>query len=191
MNFGDVLFQLRTERGIYQKELAEYLDVSIGTISNYENGVHYPDLKSLCRIAEYFNVSADYLLGITTNSMPIDSLNVKLSDGYTVGGVLNSILELSQSGRKKMSKYLTMIRICEEMPQKEETINKQQVLLRRQKHTIERLNQTVGQQAQEIKRLKELLEEKDELPLKNLSEPPIYNMSGGQESSRGERQKKF
>lgn len=154
MNFGDVLFQLRTERGIYQKELAEYLDVSIGTISNYENGVHYPDLKSLCRIAEYFNVSADYLLGITTNSMPIDSLNVKLSDGYTVGGVLNSILELSQSGRKKMSKYLTMIRICEEMPQKEETINKQQVLLRRQKHTIERLNQTVGQQAQEIKRLK-------------------------------------
>lgn len=166
MNFGDVLFQLRTERGIYQKELAEYLDVSIGTISNYENGVHYPDLKSLCRIAEYFNVSADYLLGITTNSMPIDSLNVKLSDGYTVGGVLNSILELSQSGRKKMSKYLTMIKICEEMPQKEETINKQQVLLRRQKHTIERLNQTIGQQAQEIKRLKELLEEKDELPPK-------------------------
>lgn len=43
MNFGDTLFQLRTERGIYQKQLAEYLTVSIGTISNYENGVHCPD----------------------------------------------------------------------------------------------------------------------------------------------------
>ena len=170
MNFGDVLFQLRTERGIYQKELAEYLSVSIGTISNYENGVHYPDLNSLCRIAEYFNVSADYLLGLTTNSMPIDSLNVKLSDGYTVGSVLNSILELSQSSRQKMSKYLTMIKICEEMPQKEETINKQQALLRRQKHTIERLNQTVGQQAQEILRLKELLEEKNKILPKVFSE---------------------
>ncbi|MDE6518760.1 MAG: SlyX family protein, partial [Acetatifactor sp.] len=123
-----------------------------------------------CRIAEYFNVSADYLLGLTTNSMPIDSLNVKLSDGYPVGSVLNSILELSQSSRQKMSKYLTMIKICEEMPQKEETINKQQALLRRQKHTIERLNQTVGQQAQEILRLKELLEEKNKILPKVFSE---------------------
>lgn len=170
MNFGDVLFQLRTERGIYQKELAEYLSVSIGTISNYENGVHFPDLNSLCRIAEYFNVSADYLLGLTTNSMPIDSLNVKLSDGYTVGSVLNSILELSQSSRQKMAQYLNMIKICEEMPQKEEIINKQQVQIQRQKHTIERLNQTVGQQAREILRLKEFLEEKNEILPKVFSE---------------------
>ena len=170
MNFGDVLFQLRTERGIYQKELAEYLSVSIGTISNYENSVHFPDLNSLCRIAEYFNVSADYLLGLTTNSMPIDSLNVKLSDGYTVGSVLNSILELSQSSRQKMAQYLSMIKICEEMPQKEEIINKQQAQIQRQKHSIERLNQTVGQQAREILRLKELLEEKNEILPKVFSE---------------------
>lgn len=113
MNFGDILFQLRAERGIYQKQLAEYLSVSIGTISNYENGVHSPDLNTLCRIAEYFNVSADYLLGLTGNPMPIDSLNTKLSDGYTVGSVLNVILELSQSSRQKLAKYLSMIKICE------------------------------------------------------------------------------
>lgn len=65
MNFGEKLFKLRTERGIYQKELAEYLEVSIGTISNYENGVHYPDLATLCKFAEYFHVSTDYLLDLT------------------------------------------------------------------------------------------------------------------------------
>ena len=165
MNYGDILFQLRADRGIYQKQLAEYLSVSIGTISNYENGVHCPDLSTLCRIAEYFNVSADYLLGLTNNPMPINSLNTKLSDGYTVGSVLNSILELSQSSRQKMAKYLSMIKICEEMPKKEEIIDKQKQMLRRQKHAIERLNQTVGRQAQEILHLKELLGEKSEITL--------------------------
>lgn len=160
MNFGDVLFQLRTERGVYQRELAEYLSVSVGTISNYENGVHSPDLKALCRIAEYFQVSADYLLGLTTNAMPIDSLNIKLSDECTVGNVLNTVLELSQSSRQKMAKYMDMIKICEEMPKKEEIINKQKVVIQRQKNTIERLKQNNEQQAQELRRLKELLEEK-------------------------------
>lgn len=163
MNFGDILFQLRAERGIYQKQLAEYLSVSIGTISNYENGVHSPDLNTLCRIAEYFNVSADYLLGLTDNPMPIDSLNIKLPDGYTVGSVLNVILDLSQSSRQKLAKYLSMIKICEEMPKKEEIIAKQRQQIRRQKHAIEKLNQTVSRQAQEVSRLKELMGEKSEI----------------------------
>lgn len=163
MNFGDILFQLRAERGIYQKQLAEYLSVSIGTISNYENGVHSPDLNTLCRIAEYFNVSADYLLGLTDNPMPIDSLNIKLPDGYTVGSVLNVILDLSQPSRQKLAKYLSMIKICEEMPKKEEIIAKQRQQIRRQKHAIEKLNQTVSRQAQEVSRLKELMGEKSEI----------------------------
>jgi len=115
MDFGDILFQLRTERGIYQKELAEYLSVSIGTISNYENNVHCPDLNGLCRIAEFFDVSSDYLLGLTTSQMSIDSLNIKLSEEYTVGSVLNIILELSESSRQQLAKYLDMVKICEEM----------------------------------------------------------------------------
>ncbi len=160
MNFGDILFQLRTERGIYQKQLAEYLAVSIGTISNYENGVHCPDLNTLCRIADFFHVSADYLLGLTSNSMPIDSLNIRLSDEYTVGSVLNSMLELSQVSRQSVSKYLDMIKICEAMPEKEEAISRLMAQLQRQKHTIERQKQTMAEQAQEILQLKSLPEEK-------------------------------
>ncbi len=96
MNFGEKLFRLRTERGIFQKELAEYLEVSIGTISNYENGIHYPDLSALCKFAEYFHVSTDYLLDLTENAMPIDSLNIQLADGCTIGNVLNTVMELSR-----------------------------------------------------------------------------------------------
>ena len=155
MNFGEKLFRLRTERGIYQKELAEYLEVSIGTISNYENGVHYPDLPALCKFAEYFHVSTDYLLDLTENAMPIDSLNIQLADGCTIGGVLNTILELSEPGRQKLGKYLSMLRTCEEMPQKEQTVSRQKQLLKQQKQLIEQLEQTVERQSRDILALKE------------------------------------
>ena len=63
MNFGKTLRALRTERGIFPKELATALHVSVGTLSNYEEEVSSPDLEMLCRIAGYFQVSTDYLLG--------------------------------------------------------------------------------------------------------------------------------
>lgn len=59
---------LRKEKGIGQKELAAYLHVSVGTVSNYENGVHSPDVDTLIRIADYYDVSMDCLLGRTACS---------------------------------------------------------------------------------------------------------------------------
>ena len=63
MKIGAAISDLRKERNISQKELAAYLHVSIGTISNYENGVRYPDLEKVCKLADFFDVSVDYLLG--------------------------------------------------------------------------------------------------------------------------------
>ena len=62
---GDVLAELRQERGLTQKELGQVLCVSTGTISNYENGVHLPDAEKLIILADFFHVSTDYLLGRT------------------------------------------------------------------------------------------------------------------------------
>lgn len=60
-----ILKQLRTQKGIYQKDLADYLHVSIATVSSYEHGVHNPDLDTLCRLADYYEISTDYILGRT------------------------------------------------------------------------------------------------------------------------------
>ena len=56
--FGEILASLREERGIYQKELAAILKVSVGTISNYENNIHFPDQEALIQLAEYFDVTS-------------------------------------------------------------------------------------------------------------------------------------
>ena len=115
MDFGEKLYRLRLERGIYQKQLAAYLHVSVGTISNYENGVHSPDLKTLCKLANYFHVSADYMLDRTEYIAPIEDLNSPLVDQYTVGSIMNAIIELSPDSRQDLMKYLTLLAVCDDM----------------------------------------------------------------------------
>lgn len=113
MDFGEKLYRLRVERGIYQKQLAAYLHVSVGTISNYENGIHSPDLKTLCKLANYFHVSADYLLDRTEYISPIDDLDRELVNHYTTSDIMNIIIELTPEGRQDLVKYLTMLTLCD------------------------------------------------------------------------------
>ena len=61
------LKQLRTARGVSQVRLAMELSVSQHTISRYETGEREPGIAELIRIADYFNVSLDYLLERTDN----------------------------------------------------------------------------------------------------------------------------
>ena len=57
--------QLRIERGLKLKEVAEYLNVTIRTISRYEDGTREPSVDSIKKYCRLFDVSADYLLGLT------------------------------------------------------------------------------------------------------------------------------
>lgn len=69
MSRGDYvrLKQLRKKRGISQLRLAMELGMSQNTVSRYENGEREADYKTLILIADYFNVSIDYLLERTEN----------------------------------------------------------------------------------------------------------------------------
>ena len=61
--FGNNLSLLRKEKNMEQRALAKVLGVSQQTISRWENNVVEPDIKSLIKIANYFDVTTDYLLG--------------------------------------------------------------------------------------------------------------------------------
>ncbi len=63
MNFGTVLRALLEERGISQRQLAQELNMAASTVGNYIRGIREPDFDSLCRFADYFSVSTDFLLG--------------------------------------------------------------------------------------------------------------------------------
>ena len=65
MNFR--LKELRKQRGISQLKLAMDLGMNQNTVSRYENLEREADYQTLINIAEYFEVSLDYLLGRTDN----------------------------------------------------------------------------------------------------------------------------
>ena len=63
--FKDNLKMLRKEKGIGQVELAKKLGVSKGIISLWENGLREPNMSSLIQLSKFFNVSIDYLVGLS------------------------------------------------------------------------------------------------------------------------------
>ena len=63
--FGERFKQLREERGLTQPEIAKELGVIKQTISNYENNDREPEFSDLVKIADFFQISIDYLLGRT------------------------------------------------------------------------------------------------------------------------------
>ncbi len=66
-DFSEVLKDLRSERKISQKALGELLGITDRNIRFYENGSHRPDFDGLLILADYFQVSLDYLAGRTEN----------------------------------------------------------------------------------------------------------------------------
>ncbi len=61
------LKELRKERKISQLKLGMDLNINQNCISRYETGEHEADYATLIKIADYFDVSIDYLLGRTDN----------------------------------------------------------------------------------------------------------------------------
>ena len=61
--FPAKLSELRRKNGLSQRRAAEALNISQALLSHYENGTREPGLKFVCRVCDYYGVTADYLLG--------------------------------------------------------------------------------------------------------------------------------
>ena len=63
MEFKNRLYELRMQKGLSQAELAKAIGVSAGTIGMYESGSRMPSRLTQEKLADYFNVTLDYLMG--------------------------------------------------------------------------------------------------------------------------------
>lgn len=110
-SFGEILTSLREQRGIYQKELAAILKVSVGTVSNYENNIHFPDQEALLQLADYFGVTVDYLLGRTSYRYSLDTLNEEYAPGMTVAELVDIIQHFSRQNTVSFLDYIELLQL--------------------------------------------------------------------------------
>lgn len=103
MELGNILAQLRKEKGLSQRELATSLGVSNGAVAMWETNRRQPDIEMLIRIAQFYNVSIDYLSGniqvlSTTKMQNLSSTEIKLIKYY------QSVLNLNEPDTKTKNK---------------------------------------------------------------------------------------
>lgn len=80
-NFGNRLKELRNEKGITQRAMAEELNISISTLSHWECDYQEPAFKDLILLCTFFDVTADEILGISeSGSAPVIA---PIGDKYT------------------------------------------------------------------------------------------------------------
>jgi len=104
LEFSTVLYSLRQENGLSQRQAAADLNISQALLSHYEKGIREPRLDFVLRICDYYGVSADYLLGRTSSK---DTASVLISaDG-----------DLSEELRRLVSACAALAAVCDSMGQ--------------------------------------------------------------------------
>lgn len=109
---GEKIAEQRKKLGLSQEELAEKLNISQKSISKYELGNRKPQYKVLVRMAEYFGVTTDYLLGVTdsTENEPESSVTRKFGNRLRELRVSEGITQLQMAvildtSKSNISKY--------------------------------------------------------------------------------------
>ena len=105
---------LRKQKGKTQEDLAEVFGVSSQSVSKWELGINYPDITMLPKLADYYNISIDELLGYKTissiNSIYIDiktlieSSENKIDDAYKIARL--AIASIHSKERKQVERLL-------------------------------------------------------------------------------------
>jgi len=82
MIIAERLRTLRREKGLSKRELVGLLPINYSTYANYESGFREPNSEVLQMLAKYFNVSIDYLMGLTGNRRKADEVAVLTDDEH-------------------------------------------------------------------------------------------------------------
>ena len=80
MTFGERLAELRKKQGLSQNDLANKLNISKSTLAMYETDKRQPNFEMQTKIADYFEVSIDYLLGREGTSFAAPKIVTELAD---------------------------------------------------------------------------------------------------------------
>lgn len=112
MKFGSILRELREEKDLLQVDLAKKLNITSQSLSQYELSKRMPDIEMINRLADFFNVSVDYLLG-RTDIENSSILHVKKDETeYSVHNeISDEIGKLSPESQEDLEAYIKLLKL--------------------------------------------------------------------------------
>lgn len=109
MKFSECLCKLRNAKGLTQREAASNFEISTYGYQRYEYGEREPSISLAAKIAEYYHVSLDYMLGRTDNPKVLSKDNEVLSSGSlnpSVARLQGKILTIDSQTADELENYL-------------------------------------------------------------------------------------
>ncbi|EAC4897285.1 XRE family transcriptional regulator [Listeria monocytogenes] len=119
--FGNRLKQLRKNNNKTQEDISKILGISRGAYSHIENGRNEPDMETIVKLADIFEVSTDYLLGKSNNGL-VDIIAAHIDSNATEEDI-KEILAYIEEKRKEHANE-NEINITEIASKEDEEINK-------------------------------------------------------------------
>ncbi len=115
---NEILRGLREDRDLKQATIASLLGTTQQQYSKYETGESELPLRALAILTDYYNVSADFIMGRTECREGVNAVNQKITSDYTVGALVNDILSLSKAAQKSMLEYIGLQKLKEQSEKK-------------------------------------------------------------------------
>lgn len=122
LSYGEVLYELRTYHGYKQKDISRYLNITSQAYSNYENNKRMPDVETMHKIAQFYNITVDALINYRFTRQIEDSGNFgALYHGTSDSGItipmtakqakmVTDILSLPEAQQDACQKFLDLIK---------------------------------------------------------------------------------
>ncbi|CEN77564.1 helix-turn-helix domain-containing protein [Paraclostridium sordellii] len=125
MSFGQRLKDLRIEKNVTQQQVGDFLGVGRATIAGYETKDKHPDFDKLNLLAQFFNVTTDYLIGVPNSVKTLDDKDITIATHRTDfykkdldtkeyfttsdGQKVNLCDDLSTEAREQLESYLNYL----------------------------------------------------------------------------------
>lgn len=104
------LINLRKVNFLTQTDIAHHLHLSSSTISHYEKGITVPPTEIIFRLAEFYDVTTDYILGRCASKTNLnDTYALKLTNKMTIGDAVEIMTKMNDAEREHLAYFIEVI----------------------------------------------------------------------------------
>lgn len=104
------LINLREVNFLTQTDIAHHLHLSSSTISHYEKGITVPPTEIIFRLAEFYDVTTDYILGRCASKTNLnDTYALKLTNKMTIGDAVEIMTKMNDAEREQLAYFIEVI----------------------------------------------------------------------------------